>query len=145
MRHFRFRLQKALDHALHIERLKQKELAAARRALAEADRSLFRLIRARRDTLYRGRPAGSLTAGRLREKWAYAARLRRDIQVMKGVVEKLASEMENKRRSLLKASRSRTLLERQRERELAEYMAEMMHEEQAIQDETGTLRHLRAV
>jgi len=145
MKRFRFRLQKALEHAIHVERLRQKELATARRALAEADRALNTLMRVHRNVLYQPRSGGCVTSGRLRASWAYAARLRRDIQAMKCVIDKLVSEMQDKRESLLKASRTRMLLERQRERKLAEYMAEMMRKEQAVQDEAGTVRHLRAV
>lgn len=146
MRKFTFRLQKVLDHAAHTERVKQTELATARRALAEADRSLMRLVREREEILRRARPsAGHVNLTHLKASWAYAARLRRDLEDMKRVVRQLAADMRQKRVTLLEASKALALLERRREQKLAEHAEAVARDEQAIQDETATARHLRAV
>jgi flagellar export protein FliJ len=138
LRKFAFPLQKALDHAVHVERTRQRDLAQARRRLAEADRALMQRVGDWQDALRAsGQASGRLDLARVRASWAYAGALRQQVEALKRTVESLAAAVREKQAELLAASKRRTLLERLREQRLAEHAELVAREEQAAQDESA--------
>ncbi|HHV61039.1 MAG TPA: flagellar export protein FliJ [Firmicutes bacterium] len=76
---------------------------------------------------------------------AYMEKLSMDIHTEAGILENLGTEIRVKRGQVVKASQERRIMERLKEKKLAEWRETELRSEQNLMDEIGTVAHGRKV
>lgn len=144
MPRFVFRLAPALRQRERIEEEKKQLLAAARRALAEAEAQRAQL-RNRRESLARELIAQhrKLDAESLRLAYAHLDFLARELSTADWHVAMCARAVEEAREVLVRASKDRKILDRLRERQQEAFDLEQARIEQRELDDANARRYDR--
>lgn len=139
MQPFRFRLETLLKFRRIQEEQAQVRFAQAAAAYLAATERLGRLERELAGHLdfTREQLGKPVTAGMLKLFQDYHDKLIKDISDQRQTVEAAAAVRRERLVELEEAARNRKLVEKLREKRLAQYQAEALHEEQKLLDELG--------
>ena len=142
-----FRLQQVLEYRQQVEELKNQELAvlAQQRQIAEeALQLLHRQAEEQRDTLARQDAAGRLDPARRQRSLAYIEHVETVIVSQRDVCAALEERVQESRAQLVEVKKDTRMLERLRERRLAEIAREADRRATAEADDLTSQRFIRA-
>jgi len=145
MKRFRFKLESALKHRIRLEEQAVQELAAWRRRHAEFQDELMRLRQYRSYVEAEAADmAGEVPVSLLQTLDQHLQWLADQEAVCIRELATLAIRVEEARQAVVAASTARRSLERLKERQLAEHLAEASAEEQKQLDDHASLQAARA-
>lgn len=145
MRTFRFSLEKVLQFKTQQENELSSQLAQLQREFLNQRRRLSQIMEEQQNTLTQWEHAQQDTLS-LKVVSLYQGHLeylRRRCHFQREHIAVLDRELEEHRRLLIRMSKERRILERLKERQLAEYRSELMSKEQGFLDEVGNNLYLR--
>ncbi len=145
-RAFRFRLERLLDLRRAKEGAAQRALAEARRAVEEEARRLAELLAEEEQGRRAARELrqGVLDLGALRRQDGYHDAIERRIRTSRERLRELGTIEQEKRQALTEAMKAVKVLERVRERRLAEWTRAEEREERKFLDEVALGSEARA-
>jgi flagellar FliJ protein len=147
MNGFRFRLQKVLDLRERLERESATALAAARNEAAEARQAMEALQHAReRGVVEAGRTASaSATAGELQRIALLIEHLDEHLAVAESAHREAGDKVNDLAAAFERALTERQVIERLRERKLADWRGNEDKRDQALMDAVAVTRYARKV
>lgn len=140
----KFHLQPLLSYKQNLEEVLQVELAQLTSAHAREQEELERLERSRDDVARQLRAyesEGQLNLELIKLTHGFLESLRARVAAQSEAVARLAGQVETKRRDLVKAMQERKVLEKLKEKYLAELQEQAEKQEMRVNDEIGTGRH----
>ena len=139
---FRFRLERFLEVRRAKEDVAQRELAAAARAVQEETRRLTALLAEEEESKRASRELrrGPLDLAALRLQEGYLGAVDRRVRASRERLLELGRVEGEKRRALVEARKAVKVLERFRERKLAEWIQGADREERKVLDEAAHAR-----
>ena len=145
-RGFHFRLERLLDLRRAKEEAAQRALAEARRAVEEESRRLAGLLAEEEEgrRMSRGLRQGALDLGALRLQESYQSAVDRRIRASRERLLELGKAELEKRKALTEAMKAVKVLERVREKRLAEWTRAQDLEERKFLDEVALGSEARA-
>ncbi len=132
---FKFRLENVLNLKENIEELIKRELSMIRDDLGEVEGRLDALLsryRGEMDTLL---VRGDISPAELSLYKSYLSRIRKELEIGRGEVERMYQASEEKREELLNARKERKKLEVMKEKGYKEYVKKVLKTEQMLLDE----------
>lgn len=143
---FVFRLETVLDHKRRVEEMAQVEHAQAQAVQVREEGALAQLQMSESNgfaELERQRLTGRLDIESLQLGMAFLDALKLQIQRQEQIVTRVRRATEAKREQLVTAMQERKTLERLREKQYADYLAEANRREAAAIDDLVVMRHAR--
>ncbi len=140
---FRFRFEALLSTRRHAEDCLQKELSAARRALALEQTALREKKIARRQCLQAQRRKQQLgfRGSDMLLFGAYLQRLGRDIDVQQKLVTSAERKVHQKRQALIEAVKKRKMIEKLKEKDQENHLRTLAERERKFIDEVAARTH----
>ena len=140
---YRFKLEALLKHRRHQEEACQKELAQARRKLADEQEELGRKKRKKRENIQKLQIKQKESAGvsGIILYISYIQQLSKDIQDQTGCVQEAAKKVDQKRNELILTVKRRKTLEKLKDKEWQNYRQKMMQDERKLIDEIASTRY----
>ncbi|MGQ9674959.1 MAG: flagellar export protein FliJ [Chloroflexota bacterium] len=142
----KFHLQPLLSYKRNLEEVLEVELAQLTAAHAREQEELERLERSRQEVARQLRSfeaESQLNLELIKLTHGFLESLRVRIVAQSEVVAQLAGQVETKRRALIKAMQERKVLEKLKERHLAELQEQSDKQEMRVNDEIGVGLHHR--
>ncbi len=142
----RFRLASVLDYREQVVDLRQQELARLENELLKEQETLARLrasITALSQDIKSAQQGGALDPGDLMFKFQHLRRLGEQEQRQIARLAEVSERVEAKRTELREAMQDKQVLEKLKERQLAQQRVEENSEESQLMDEIGVMRFLR--
>ena len=141
----KFKLESLLQHRKHIEETYQRELAKTLNALKE-EKEILAQLKSSRDQIKRNleqRLAKDINAAELLHFNKYLDRLSLDISLQNKRVADTEDELEQKRLKLTEAVKSRKIMDKLKDKQLAAEFEKNHKSEQNFMNEIAINRHLR--
>jgi flagellar FliJ protein len=142
---FTFKLEAVLEQRKHVERQRQREVAAAQNRLLQLQADLDALSAVKRASAkdLRAGP-GALTAAALAAHQRFATAMRHKGAVLQQSIADARRELDAAQRVLLEAAKQRKVMEKLREREQARWAEQVRQRELAEADEIAAARRAHA-
>lgn len=143
----RFHLQPLLSYKQNLEDLQQIELAQLKAACAREEEELRRLEELQQEAARHLRTyeaESQLNLELIKLAFKFLESLRERIARQSEVVAQLVDQVETKRQQLVKTMQERRVLEKLKERYLAEIEEQNRRQEMRLNDEVGTALHHKA-
>jgi flagellar FliJ protein len=140
-----FKLQAVLNQRQHREECARKVLAEAVRALRQAEKTLADIenVRACYRKTMRLKQANSAAAMEIMLYMRFLERLDKEIAAQQQVVDKLVQEKESKRQALMSTLKDRKVMEKLKDRYLADLEQKERENEQKLLNEAAINRYQR--
>lgn len=147
MKKFVFKLKSVLNYREHLENLARQEVMKVLTDMDECRKRMERMRQARQMLAVQveKETVKGISAILFRQYNDYMDSLERDISLMEQDLAQLQKVLAVKQQFLTKRSVDRKVIERLRDRKRAEYLQEVMSEEQKSADEISSLKKAREV
>jgi flagellar protein FliJ len=141
MKKFNFRLEKLLQLKAHIEKEKQKILSQATQKVVDQEGALSEIGSSRKNVQQEQRSflLGSINTNMMSIFSRYYLKLKKNELVGREMLGALRKDQEAKRQELVKATRTKKIYEKLKERKQAEFNSEYQRQLQKEQDEIASL------
>jgi flagellar export protein FliJ len=142
---YRFKLEALLNHRRHQEESCQKELAQARRSLADEREDLERKKREKQESIeqLQAKKQKSTSVSDILLYMNYIQQLSKDIEGQAMHVHKTAKLVDQKRHELVSIMQKHKTLKNLKYREQQAYQQKLMQDERKLMDELASIRHAR--
>jgi flagellar FliJ protein len=141
---FTFKLESVLEQRRHVERQRQRDLAAAQRKVLGLQAELDALVAVRRASAKDLRTRGKLSAAALAAHQRFAAGTRHKVAALDRAIADARRELEAAQIALLEAAKQRKVIEKLREREQMRWASEMRKRETAESEDIAAARRAHA-
>ncbi len=144
---YRFKLEALLSHRRNQEEAAQKELAQARRKLADERENLDRKKREKQQNIQRlqAKKNECTNVSEIRLYMNYIDQLIRDIEDQGICVHKTTKVVDQKRNALISVMQKHKTLEKLKYKERQAYEKNRMEDERKLMDELASIRHVRKI
>ena len=144
---YRFKLEVLLNHRRHQEEVCQKELAQARRKLADEQEKLDQKKKEKRANVQKLRikQKENTTVSDIILHVNYIQQLTQDIAMQLRCVQEAANKVHQKRDALIVSMKKRKTLEKLDDKERQAYEQKLIQDELKSVDEFASIRHARKI
>jgi len=142
----KFKLESILQHRKHLEEIFQRAMADTLQALAAEKKSLGRLKANRAHIQHdlEQKLKNDINATEMRHFHKYLDRLALDIKEQRARVAEAEQKLEQKRLALTEAVKSRKIMDKLKDKQLAADVERLQKHEQSFMNEVAIGRHLRS-
>lgn len=142
---FRFKLAALLNHRRHLEDVCQKELALAKRQLADEQARLRQLKNDKRDHVRKlqAKQSARFNVTDIKLSVTYIQQLSDQIEAQKICMREAAKHVDRKRKDLIHIAKKRKTLEKFEAKQREAFNQKLMQNERKQMDEVASLRHVR--
>jgi flagellar FliJ protein len=144
MAKFTFKLEAVLEQRKHIERQRQRDLAAAQQKLLKLQAELDALSAVKRASANELRTSRKLTAATLAAHRRFAAAMRHKSAVLAHAIANARRELDAAQLELLQAAKQRKVMEKLREREQTRWARSVRKREETESDDIAAARRAHA-
>ena len=137
---FTFKLEAVLEQRKHVERQRQREVAAAQQRVLSVQAELDAMAAVKRASAKDLRSGSPLSAATLAAHQRFAAATRHKGAVLRHSLADARRELATAQHTLLEAAKQRKVMEKLREREQSRWAEQMRRREQAEADEIAAAR-----
>lgn len=139
---FKFRLQTVLEYRTVVEERMLRRFSETARRLDEEKSRLQLLEREKSDLIgmMKGVRENAMPAGDIKMLAGYIGALQAREKGQRAAIQEVSLELEGKRKELLESVRKRKIMEKLREKNLAEYQHSLAEDERRMMDEMAATR-----
>lgn len=141
---FTFKLEAVLEQRKHVERQRQREVAADQQRVLQLQAELDALVAVKRASANELRSGTTLSAAKLAAHQRFATATRHKGAALQRSIGEARRELDAAQRVLLEAAKQRKVMEKLREREHARWAEQMRLRELAEADEIAAARRAHA-
>jgi len=142
----KFKLESILKHRKHLEDIFQREMADTFQALAAEKKTLARMrttcAHIQRD--WKQKLKNDINVSEMRHFHKYLDRLALEIEEQRTRVAEAEQKLEQKRMALTEAVKSRKIMDKLKDKQLAAEAERLQKNEQSFMNEVAISRHLRS-